>query len=163
MQNNEYIGLIGTLLGAIVGAFGSYFGTMKSLDKQMERENFIKVEQDKENKEIVMRIITKFLKEEIVDNKIIIEKEELYKHLTQGFGTQYGYNFRTKIKFDSYESVKFYLIKYSDEKMVEDIIDLYGLFYILVRYTDINQLDEGEYNKLIDLKCKINRLTDIFP
>ncbi len=40
------MGLIGTLLGALIGALGSYFGAMRSLDKQIKYQNYLR-EKDK--------------------------------------------------------------------------------------------------------------------
>ncbi|MHB9947429.1 hypothetical protein CF095_19020 [Clostridium botulinum] len=154
------LGIGGAIYGAKVGSKESYKGAMDTVSKQIEYQNNLKVKQNEENKEIVIKIITKFLKQEIINNKIVVEKTAIYDYLAKGFGTQYGYDFKNKIKFDSYQSIKYDLIKYNNENLVGYIIDLYDLFYLLVRYTDINQLDEDEYNKLIHLKPRINNTID---
>ncbi|OPF51536.1 hypothetical protein BH721_01405 [Clostridium baratii] len=155
---NEYIGFIGAVVGAIVGAVGSYWGTMKSLDKQIKYNNDLKEKQDEEDKRIVINIIKKFLKEEILCNKTIIEEKQIYNYLYKGYGIQYGHEMSRIIKFDSYESIKYDLMKYIDVKIVGDIVDLYDLFRILARYDDLNKLDRIEYDNLLLLKDKINNI-----
>lgn len=147
------IGISGTLLGALYGGKKSLEVAERQFSKQNE-DNEIRKE---ENRRMVIRIITKFLKEEIIDNKIIFEKKNFYETINGGFGTQRLYNgWKDKVKFDSYENIKYELIKFANERLVEDVIDLYGVLYIFARYDDIKELDEKEFNKLAKLELLIN-------
>lgn len=144
-------GILGTYFGAIYGGKKSIEAVERQINKQ-EAENKKKEEENKKN---VIRIITKFLKEEIIDNKLVIENTKIYEALEKGFGTQYGHDLSSKMKFNSYERIKYELIKYVDVELVEEVIDIYEMFYLLNRYSDINQLDKRDYGRLLNLKGKI--------
>lgn len=150
------IGILGTFYGAIYGGKKTLEAVEKQIIKQDEDNKF----KEEENKKMLIRIITKFLKEEIIDNKNEINKTSIYGSLNKGFKVSLTYNLKQKIKFDSYERIKYDLIKYTDVKLVEDVIDTYELLYLLVRYSDLNQLNEKEYYKLVKFKDKINNLLE---
>lgn len=162
-----YIASFTTIISATLGILGTYFGaiyggkkSLEAVEKQIAKQEEDIRNKEKENKEIAIRIITKFLKEEILDNKNHIEDVNLYECIDNGFGTQYLHYLNRKIKFDSYEEIKYELIKYTTEKLVEDVIDLYELFYLLARYNDLNKLNEKEYNKLSNLEFKLENLIE---
>ena len=112
-----------------------------------------------EDKEMVIRIITKFLKEEIIDNNLCIERTSLYEYIKRGHGVQYGYGgIKQGIKLDSYEKIKYELIKYPNEDLVESVIDLYELFYLLLRYDDLKEFDKKEFKKIATIKLKTNEV-----
>ena len=71
---------------------------------------------------------------------------------------QHIYHLKEKIKFDNYERIKFDLLKYADVRLVEEVIDLYNLFYILIRHSDIKEFTEEEYNQIIQLEWKIKNI-----
>ncbi|SQB33411.1 hypothetical protein [Clostridium cochlearium] len=151
------LGIGGTIWGTKVGGKKAYEGSIAVLKEEIKYQNGLKQEKEKENKKNVIRIVTKFLKNEIIKNRDRMEKISFYEHLQKGFGTQYTYK-GLEIVFDSYERVKYELIKYSDEKLVEEVIDLYDLLYMLDRYDDINQLKEEEYKKVFKLEYKIDNI-----
>jgi ABC-type multidrug transport system fused ATPase/permease subunit len=166
MMYELYTSSFTSLLAASVGIIGTYFGaiyggrkSLEAVQKQIEKQENDEIKKEKENKEMVIRIITKFLKEEIINNKKQIEKTtEFYKYFNMGFNTRYGHGLKRYLKFDGYEKIKYELIKYTDIKLVEDVIDLYELLYLLVRYDTINELNEKEYNKLKTLSNKFQEL-----
>ena len=149
------IGVLGTYFGAVYGGKKSLEGVEKQLKKQEEEYNNKK----NEDKEMVIRIITKFLKEEIIDNNLCIERTSLYEYIKRGHGVQYGYGgIKQGIKLDSYEKIKYELIKYPNEDLVESVIDLYELFYLLLRYDDLKEFDKKEFKKIATIKLKTNEV-----
>ncbi|EJT6166366.1 hypothetical protein [Clostridium perfringens] len=153
------MGLIGTLLGALIGALGSYFGAMRSLDKQIKYQNYLREKDKKDDRKVVVKVINKILREEIINNKIAIEQTKLYENLSYKYKTKkYIYNLKGKIKFDDYERIKFDLLKYTDVELVEEVIDLYSLFYILIRHSDIDEFEEKEYNQMLHLEYKLKKV-----
>jgi len=163
-----YFSAFGSLVAAFIGVGGTYFGAvyggkkaLEAVQKQLDKQETDNINKNLENKKIVIRIITKFLKEELIDNRKVIDENHIFEYLSKGFKTQYGYDQnKIKIKLDDYNQIKYELVKYCDEVLVEEVIDVYELFYILLRYNDLIQLNEKEYNKIKLLKSKLNNLID---
>ena len=163
-----YFSAFGSLVAAFIGVGGTYFGAiyggkkaLEAVQKQLDKQESDNINQNFENKKIVIRIITKFLKEELIDNRKVINEIHIFKYLSKGFKTQYEYGKnKMKIKLDDYNKIKYELVKYCEEVLVEEVIDVYELFYILLRYNDLMQLNEKEYNKIKLLEDKLNNLID---
>jgi len=163
-----YFSAFGSLVAAFIGVGGTYFGAiyggkkaLEAVQKQLDKQERDNINKNLENKKIVIRIITKFLKEELIDNRKVINEIHIFKYLSKGFKTQYEYGKnKMKIKLDDYNKIKYELVKYCEEVLVEEVIDVYELFYILLRYNDLMQLNEKEYNKIKLLEDKLNNLID---
>jgi hypothetical protein len=163
-----YFSAFGSLVSAFIGVGATYFGAvyagkkaLEAVQKQLDKQETDNINKNLENKKTVIRIITKFLKEELIDNRKVIDENHIFEYLSKGFKTQYGYDQnKIKIKLDDYNQIKYELVKYCEEALVEEVIDVYELFYILLRYNDLIQLNEKEYNKIKFLKSKLDNLID---
>lgn len=163
-----YFSAFGSLLSAFIGVGATYFGAvyagkkaLEAVQKQLDKQETDNINKNLENKKIVIRIITKFLKEELIDNRKIIDENHIFEYLSKGFRTQYGYDQnKLKIKLDDYNQIKYELVKYCEEVLVEEVIDVYELFHILLSYNDFVQLTEKEYSKIKFLKIRLDNLID---
>ena len=146
------IGIGGTYFAAIYGGKKAIEATEKQLRAQAEDEE----NKVKENKGIAIRIISKLLKEEIINNvnnlhKICFSENEIQQ------GENYDYTeIKRYLQFKDYDNVKYEIIKYCDEDIVEDVIDIYGIFSIFKRHSNINEMDEEEVKKINMLRDKYN-------
>ncbi|BDR73643.1 hypothetical protein K144316041_23510 [Clostridium tetani] len=157
-MKNEYVGLIGSLLGSIVGAIASYKGSTNGIKKQIEHEQ-IKLNQEKEeNKFRATNLIKYYLKEEIKNNF-----DKLYSNNKKGFQQELekaldnegaGYGYIKEFDFEEYNSIKYIYINYINE----EIIDLYKMFHMLYNADGLNKLDKKqlEFVKTTYFKYKDN-------
>ncbi|WP_152668150.1 hypothetical protein [Clostridium cylindrosporum] len=156
--STSFSALITAIIGFIAVYFGAVYGGNKATENmerqfQVEKENQEKIEE--KNKKVLTNTIAKLIKEEVQHNAILIYNTHFFQYLDKGYGTQYGYNFNEELKFYDYNKIKYELIKYYELNIVEEVIDLYSLFYILSRNKDINQLTEKEYIKMTSLDEKL--------
>lgn len=168
---NLYSTAITSLMTSIIGVAGTYLGAVyggtkanEAVEKQLKKQDELKIEKEKKDEIIAARIITKLLKEEIIDNNVKLVEQGFYNSIEKIKENHKYYvglsQLRGIIKFDTYESIKYELIRYPSVKIVEEVIELYGLFYFLIRYENNSQFTSKENEKLFSLKSKVNGIIE---
>lgn len=164
---NLIVGIGGALVGAIVGAFLSYLGSKNIMKQQFAKEE-VKINTEQENKKkLIIRVVSIILKQEIIDNQEVIKpwnmcesiKEKLEIIKKSSIHQQYlVHDNLNMIKVDMYEEIKWELLKYSDDPMILDIIELYNDFYLIKRGFDIYDMQVKEIEKISTLENRIIEL-----
>lgn len=172
MDNNNIIsnlasGTAGALIGAIIGAIGSYFGSKKiMMDQFKHEENKIKLE-NANKKELLVKVISKVLKQEITNNLDIIKEwnlsssaeEKLNDFKNTGIPQQYlckdNYN---KIRTNIYEEIKWEIMKYSDDLLILKIIEIYNDFYMIKRGFDLKDMNLNEIERVTTIEKRIHKV-----
>ncbi|MHC1681374.1 MAG: hypothetical protein AB6733_00175 [Clostridiaceae bacterium] len=171
MIYNLFISASTALIASLIGVAGTYLGAVyggtkaiEAVEKQLKKQDEEKLEKEKKDEIIAVRIITKLLKEEIIGNHDKLKERKFYSSIDK-IRTDENYDvglktYHDSIKFDTFESIKYELIKYPSVKIVEEVIDLYGLLYFLVRNdSTINFINREKGNeKLFALERKINEV-----
>ena len=139
------------------------------MKQQFEKEE-IKINIEQENKKkLLIRVISTILKQEIINNQDVIKpwnmcesiKEKLEIIKMNGIPQQYTVRDNTNmIKVNMYEEIKWELMKYSDDPIILDIIELYNDFYSIKRGFDIYNIEVKEIEKISTLEKRIIELLD---
>lgn len=133
------IGAIAAICGAKMGAKKSYEGAIDAVTKQIEAEKDKIDKQNEQNRQISLKIIEKFILNEINYNFSIISYVE--KHLNNYDPKGHTAIPNNKFKFDIFNQAKFELIKY--ESNISDIvIDIYNKFFIISTVDKLENLGE---------------------
>lgn len=147
-----FVGVVATYFAAIHGGKKAMEATEKQLDAQAEKEK----DRLKKNKSIAIRIIVKLLKEEIEDNVKCLKKAQLLEQKKIYKSNHEYVAIKQYLKFVDYDNVKYEIIKYSDEDIVEEVIDIYEIFRIFARHDNLNEMGGKEFNKITKLEQKYN-------
>jgi hypothetical protein len=161
-----YFSTFSAIMSAMIAVGGTYFGAVYGGKKAIEvTEKQLNVQEEKEreklmnNKQIAIRIITKLLKEEIKDNEQVIKEAGIFSKVKKGYGVQCSYaGLEKKVSIENYDNIKYEIIKYCEEEIVEDVIDIYEMFYILLRHRDLNEISKKEFAKIVLLEGNLNKL-----
>ncbi|WP_024613646.1 hypothetical protein [Clostridium sp. Ade.TY] len=167
---NLIVGIGGALIGAIVGAFSTYFVNKKTLKYQIKLDNDKLEEKKISDFRKIEKVISIFLKEEILFNKSIIDNSgfnERIKNLNEkgrenesrtSCLSSYSHSKFEGIKCEEFDKVKLKLLDYVDKEIVLDIFDLYNIFYLLLRKQKIKNFTDGEFELVLNLEEKINNI-----
>lgn len=150
------IGIGGTYLGAVYGGKKSIETTKLQLDQQAtDNEN-----RRKDNERFALRIVSKLLSQEINYNLDSLNNNKFFSSLRFENNVYYS-TIHEELKFDIYNNTKYELIKYSsNDSLVEEVIDVYGLLEILKKYDNLNKMTKKDFDKILTLKSKINHLVE---
>lgn len=158
-------GFGGAIIGAIIGAVGSYYGSKKIMAAQFKHEEKKAKDREKEKERTLVNIVSKVLKQEIINNKKEIVdtnsfkllKEEIDKIKVQERAQQFrwGDSLSEKISVKNYEELKWELMKYSDNDILSKIIDAYQIIYFFKRGFELKNLDSNEIKKISSIDKKI--------
>ncbi|WP_156964255.1 hypothetical protein [Clostridium sulfidigenes] len=146
------ITVIATYLAAIHGGKKAMEATEKQLDAQADKEK----DRLKKSRSIAIRIIVKLLKEEIEDNVNYLKKAQLLEKKNIYKSNHEYAAIKRYLKFVDYDNVKYEIIKYCDEDIVEEVIDIYEIFRIFARHDNLNEIDGKEFKKITKLEQKYN-------
>jgi len=144
------------ILSAIVGISGALIGgyaTYKAVDKQIKEETRVREKESREHTVLTAKIIIQFLWNEIEHNMNILEYPDKFiwssiESSEEPF--QHGYGSEKTLIFEEFNEVKLELLKY-DKPLIKDVLDIYFIFSIFMRYHDINQFSLDEYNQIKQL------------
>ena len=162
------IGFIGSIISGKVGGKQSYKGAMDATTKQIQSQvDLLKAEEDK-RKESTKRIIINLLWNEIDFNcNAWDKKEKMFSKVyflrdTPPRNTNYS-SLNKFITFDNYNGIKFKLLEY-DSEIILDIIEIYHKMYILKVHDDFDSMTQEDFDtvkSLYTLKDKIKRKLDL--
>ncbi|HBI6976341.1 hypothetical protein QTH27_13725 [Clostridium perfringens] len=165
IMSNLISGAGGAFIGAIIGAFGSYFGSKKIMMEQFKHEeNKIKIENENKKK-LLIKVVSRFLTQEIKDNLDVIKSLNLSESIKSklddlkktGIPQQYFCK-GDFIKFNRYEEIKWELMKYSDDLLILEIIEIYNDFYIIERGFEIKNMKLNEVERISNTEKRINKI-----
>lgn len=145
-MNSNLITLISSFGAAILGALVGFAG----VKTQMNYEKSLRKREEKVKLRKLNKIITMFLKEEIINNFRVIlgdlSKNQFKECLNDSPETS-KINFLqiSKIRFREFESIKHELLT-SNINEGEKIIDLYVMFKILQDNESMQKLNQEQYN-----------------
>jgi len=127
LSNSAFIAFASTIIGAIVGALGSYWANKKAFEFEI-KINREKIESENNyRKSLSIKVISIFLKEEIMFNKTVIEREkeqrkELYYYKRLNELNEMGRENESSSSFlSSYQHSYFKEIKFSFEDYITEI------------------------------------------
>lgn len=151
---------------AAIGLFGTFMGAKYAEKKAIETtkvELQAKNEEEKEQKNykktIVIRSIQKLLRNEVEHNYEILREHSLFESIGKGYGTYCDFSgIKERIIVKVYDNIKFKLLEYPGEKVIEDVIVTYEKLELLLIYSNLKDLTEKEFKYISTLEkhfCKL--------
>ena len=148
--------IIAAILGAIVGEFATYFASKKIMNLNLEKENYKIQEEQKQSKKLVTNLISIVLKEEIENNKKEIEKSRILDGIKKTLDessadTTFNYTVGSipNLSFSLYEESKWEILKYTNEPIVMETIEVYRKLYLLKRGMTLDEGDKENNKKIL--------------
>lgn len=148
------IGFVGAILGAGAGYFGSIGGAklqIKEEKRKLREENEERKKEIEEQRKLYEYAIDNFLRNEIKNNFVLCFGHgggNLLRSLEmsdQSFSSSFAATC-TQCKFDEYNKLKYELVKLGGNK-VQEIIDIYDMFYLVVSKRDLQNFFKEEYDQ----------------
>lgn len=145
-----------TLIVGAVGAIVAYKGTLKGAQMQIESEQSharMQIEHEqkqfeetqKQQAEFTRKAIENFISIEIKNNFKELNNTHLSARLTEN-EYPFQYFIGHIYNYHEYNNLKYELIKYESEEVIE-IINIYDMFYLIERKKDILNLTQSEYDE----------------
>ncbi len=146
------------LISVLIGSIGTYIASNKLLNKQYENEKKKLEIEVKEKKKTLINVVVYVLKQEILNNNEILDKylpimkTNEYEKIRDRFcDMTHLINY---ISTKEFECIKWELMKYCDDELVQNIIMLYDSVYTLKRNGNLNGISKNDFEKI----CKYKEL-----
>ncbi|MFJ7994284.1 hypothetical protein ACIQY5_19175 [Peribacillus frigoritolerans] len=142
-------GLVSSGITLIVGAAGAivaYKGTIKGAKIQIENEHKKLEDAAKQQVKFTREAIENFLTEEIKINFIKLKDNyELTNFLSKNSEPfKFGFN-SNKYNYDEFNNLKYKIIEFESDE-TKEIINIYNMFHLTERKTDILSFTQQEFN-----------------
>ena len=157
----DWIAIITNVVIAFMGIAGTFgaaiYGGKKTMESVKEQYNLMiqdEMSKDKKRKDEILMYISKFLKNEMEYNYNVLCKWKLFDYIDEGYGTQFGFPEKKeeKLMLETYDKMKFELIKYAGNAIINEIIYIYDCLDLLFTFRDLKELDEAKFEKLKNFK-----------
>jgi hypothetical protein len=148
------VGFLGAIIGAGAGFGGSIIGANLQINHERKR---LREEEEERKKEVEeQRRLYEYAVENFLRNEIQDNFRSCFHYGGKTMKNQLEYNeckfqhdlsnYVSQCKFDEYNKLKYELVKLEVSK-VQEIIEIYDMFYLLRRKKDIGDFTQSEYER----------------
>ncbi|NKF07952.1 hypothetical protein J1C67_05780 [Clostridium gasigenes] len=164
-QTSIIVQLIPTLVAGGITILVAFLSLRYQFNTKIQQIKDQKIQENDENKNTVIKIAVYYLKEELIHNYKTIEHEvgDTILESKRKYEVNSSLSLPYILKYDLYKELKWNLMKYSDEKKLKDIIDIYTTLNLFNHpngqtstISSIYALSENDYKELTELKGKMD-------